>query len=70
MPTFWENIIRLIRFFVSSVTGLIFIILSPFVNLIEKRNTLYLVLILFLIILIIVYKILEQMLGINLNTNI
>nr|AOM68042.2 hypothetical protein Rhodc_008 [Rhodochaete parvula] len=70
MPTFWENIIRLIRFFLSSVTGLIFIILSPFVNLIEKRNTLYLVLILFLIILIIVYKILEQMLGINLNTNI
>jgi hypothetical protein len=30
MDDFWNNILRYSRFFISSLTGLIFVILSPF----------------------------------------
>jgi len=33
MNNFWNNILRYPRFFISSVTGLILVILTPFKNL-------------------------------------
>ena len=35
MNNFWNNIFRYPRFFISSVTGLILIILTPFKNLLK-----------------------------------
>lgn len=70
MPTFWENVLQLARFFISSVTGLIFIILSPFIAL--KRNPLFTSLLIgisFLLILFL-YQILIAMLGMNEAANI
>nr|YP_010337062.1 hypothetical protein MW574_pgp020 [Madagascaria erythrocladioides]QUE29091.1 Ycf33 [Madagascaria erythrocladioides]UNJ16647.1 hypothetical protein [Madagascaria erythrocladioides] len=65
MPTFWENVIRLMRFFLSSVTGLVFIIISPIISVKEKPILLYISLIIFIFLLIITYKVLQQMLGIE-----
>lgn len=65
MPTFWENVIRLIRFFLSSVTGLVFIIINPIVSLKEKPVFFYILLIVLIILLVATYKILQQMLGIE-----
>lgn len=39
MPTFWENVLRFPRFFISSVVGLILIIFGPFLNLLRKPQT-------------------------------
>nr|YP_010595012.1 hypothetical protein PKF95_pgp021 [Stephanopyxis turris]WAJ57747.1 hypothetical protein [Stephanopyxis turris] len=47
MNDFWNNIFRYPRFFISSFTGLILIILTPFKNLL-KTPKLRLVLFLFL----------------------
>nr|YP_010337255.1 hypothetical protein MW575_pgp020 [Pseudoerythrocladia kornmannii]QUE28335.1 Ycf33 [Pseudoerythrocladia kornmannii]UNJ16840.1 hypothetical protein [Pseudoerythrocladia kornmannii] len=65
MPTFWENVLRLIRFFLSSVTGLVFIIASPFLGLKKKPIIFGIVSMLSVIILLIVYKVLQEMLGLN-----
>jgi len=48
MNDFWNNILRYPRFFISSFTGLILIILTPFKNLL-KTSKLRLLLILFLL---------------------
>jgi len=39
MPTFWENVLRFPRFFISSVIGLILIIFGPSLNLLRKPQT-------------------------------
>ena len=39
MPTFWENVLRFPRFFISSVVGLVLIIFGPFLNLLRKPQT-------------------------------
>ena len=39
MPTFWENVLRFPRFFISSVIGLVLIIFGPFLNLLRKPQT-------------------------------
>ena len=64
MSDFWNNILRYPRFFISSLAGLIVIILEPFKNLfkIKKiRNVLTVILILFILVL---YFILKNMIGI------
>ena len=64
MNDFWNNILRYPRFFISSLTGLIIIILSPFKNLFKIRKfrvALILILILFTLTL---YTIIKSMLGI------
>lgn len=64
MNNFWLNIVRYPRFFVSSVIGLILVILTPFKNLF-KIPKLKLVLILFSILFVVLlYLILKNMLGI------
>nr|QUE29717.1 Ycf33 [Erythrotrichia carnea] len=69
MPTFWENVLQLARFFISSVTGLIFIILSPFINL--KRSPLFLIIIMgsFFLGIVSLYQVLQAMLGVNDTVN-
>lgn len=70
MPTFWENVLQLARFFISSVTGLIFIILSPFISL--KRNPTFFIIIIagFAVIIVLLYQVLQAMLGVNETINI
>nr|YP_010337317.1 hypothetical protein MW436_pgp157 [Pulvinaster venetus]UNJ16902.1 hypothetical protein [Pulvinaster venetus] len=65
MFEFWENVIRLFRFFISSLTGLILVIIKPFINLYNNPIT-FLILILGIIgTIVIVYTTLTEMLGIN-----
>lgn len=39
MPEFWENVFRFPRFFISSMLGLVFIIIGPFLNLLRRPQT-------------------------------
>ena len=39
MPTFWENLIRFPRFFISSTLGLLFIITAPLLNLLNNPKS-------------------------------
>lgn len=39
MPDFWENVLRFPRFFVSSMLGLVFTIIGPFLNLLRHPQT-------------------------------
>lgn len=63
MNNFWNNILRYPRFFISSLTGLILVILTPFQNLLKipkLRIFLFLFILLFFICL---YNILKNMIG-------
>jgi len=63
MNNFWNNIFRYPRFFISSLVGLILIILTPIKNLF-KIPKLRIFLILFLLIFFIsLYTILKNMIG-------
>jgi len=63
MNNFWTNVVRYPRFFISSMVGLILIILTPFRNLF-KTPKLRLFLILFIVGFIIgLYSILRNMVG-------
>ena len=63
MNNFWTNIIRYPRFFISSMIGLVLIILTPFKNLF-KTPKLRLILILFSLVFIgSIYFIIRNMVG-------
>jgi hypothetical protein len=63
MNNFWSNIVRYPRFFISSMIGLILIILTPFRNLF-KTPKLRLFLILFSLVFILsLYFIIRNMVG-------
>ena len=63
MNNFWNNILRYPRFFISSVTGLILVILTPFKNLF-KIPKLRIFLIVFLITFFVgLFLILRSMVG-------
>ena len=63
MNNFWTNIVRYPRFFISSMIGLILIILTPFKNLF-KTPKLRLILILFSLVFIgSIYFIIRNMVG-------
>ena len=63
MNNFWNNIFRYPRFFISSVAGLILVILTPFRNLF-KIPKLRIFLILFLLLFFIgLYVVLKNMVG-------
>jgi hypothetical protein len=64
MNDFWNNISRYPRFFISSVTGLVLIILSPFRNLLKIKKFQFILPIVFSLFLGILYKILITMTGI------
>nr|YP_009029178.1 hypothetical protein [Didymosphenia geminata]AGH28709.1 hypothetical protein [Didymosphenia geminata] len=64
MNDFWNNISRYPRFFISSVTGLILIILSPFRNLLKIKKFQFILPIVFILFIGVLYKILVTMTGI------
>jgi hypothetical protein len=64
MNNFWENIFRYPRFFITSFTGLIIIILTPFKSFF-KTSKLRFILIIFIVGgLLILYFTIKNMLGI------
>nr|YP_010537039.1 hypothetical protein OOC18_pgp017 [Ditylum brightwellii]UYC30826.1 hypothetical protein [Ditylum brightwellii] len=63
MNSFWTNILRYPRFFISSLAGLILVILTPFKNLFKtSKLRIFLILILFLF-LITLFFVLKNMVG-------
>jgi hypothetical protein len=63
MNNFWNNILRYPRFFISSVAGLIIIILTPFKNLFKVRKLRFLVILFFLLFAAILYTIISNMVA-------
>ena len=63
MNDFWNNISRYPRFFISSVAGLILVILAPFKNLFKIKKLRIFVIIGFLLSIGILYLIILNMTG-------
>ena len=63
MNDFWNNISRYPRFFISSLAGLILIILAPFQNLLKIKKLRIFVILSFLLLILILYTILKSMTG-------
>lgn len=61
MENFWNNVLRYPRFFISSVVGLITIILTPFKNLFKIRKLRIFVIGFFIIVLALLYAIIANM---------
>jgi len=63
MNDFWNNISRYPRFFISSLAGLILIILAPFKNLFKIPKFRIVLIISFVLFAILLYSILANMTG-------
>nr|YP_011005958.1 hypothetical protein V2483_pgp014 [Desmarestia aculeata]QWK43760.1 hypothetical protein [Desmarestia aculeata]WAM62962.1 hypothetical protein [Desmarestia aculeata] len=61
---FWDNLLRYPKFFISSMIGLILILLNPIINQMKKFNNKIVFLIL-IIVLIVLFYILKEMLTID-----
>lgn len=63
MNEFWNNISRYPRFFISSLAGLILVILAPFRNLFKIKSFRLVLPIIFIAFVVILSKILSSMAG-------
>jgi hypothetical protein len=63
MNNFWTNIIRYPRFFISSMIGLILIILTPFRNLFKTPKLRWILIMFSLIFILSLYFIIRTMVG-------
>lgn len=63
MSDFWNNISRYPRFFISSLAGLIFVILTPIRNLLKIQKFRPIIPIFFFLFSIILYNIIVMMTG-------
>jgi len=63
MNDFWKNISRYPRFFISSLIGLILVILTPLRNLFKIKKFRFFLPIIFILFLGILYQILTTMTG-------
>ena len=63
MNNFWTNIVRYPRFFISSMIGLILIILSPFKNLFKTPKLRWFVILFSLIFMVSLYFVIRKMVG-------
>jgi len=63
MNDFWTNILRYPRFFVSSLLGLLLVILTPFRNLFKNPQSRVFVIVLILLFGFILFLILKTMVG-------
>jgi hypothetical protein len=63
MNEFWKNILRYPRFFISSLVGLILVIISPVKNLFKIRRLRIVLLVILLSALFTLYYILRNMVG-------
>nr|YP_010282907.1 hypothetical protein MKT70_pgp128 [Nitzschia ovalis]ULD15671.1 hypothetical protein [Nitzschia ovalis] len=64
MNDFWNNIFRYPRFFISSLVGLILVILTPFRNLFKIPKFRIILIISFFLLILLLYIILKNMVGI------
>jgi hypothetical protein len=63
MNDFWNNISRYPRFFISSLAGLILVILAPFKNLFKIKKLRIFVILSFILFIGILYVIIINMVG-------
>ena len=63
MNDFWTNILRYPRFFISSLLGLLLVILTPFRNLFKNPQSRVFVIVLILLSGFILFLILKTMVG-------
>jgi len=63
MNDFWNNVSRYPRFFISSLAGLILVILTPFKNLFKIKKLRIFVIIGFVLFVAILYAIIMNMAG-------
>ena len=63
MSDFWNNISRYPRFFISSLAGLILVIISPFKNLFKIKKLRIFVILGFILFIGILYTILTSIVG-------
>jgi len=63
MNDFWNNISRYPRFFISSLAGLILVILTPFKNLFKIKKLRIVLILFFLLVIILLYTIITNMTG-------
>jgi len=63
MNDFWNNVVRYPRFFISSVAGLILIIITPFKNLFKIKKLRGLVVIGVILFIVLLYTIIANMTG-------
>jgi len=63
MNDFWTNILRYPRFFISSLVGLIVVILTPFINLFKIQKFKFISSLFVLIFILIIFMILKNMAG-------
>jgi hypothetical protein len=61
MNNFWSNVLRYPRFFISSLAGLIIIILTPLKNLFKIRKLRFLLVIFFLLVIGLLYSVIINM---------
>lgn len=64
MNDFWNNLSRYPRFFISSLAGLILVILAPFRNLFKIKKFRIVVPVLVLLFSVLLYNIISNMTGI------
>lgn len=62
---FWDNLLRYPRFFISSMLGLILILLTPIIEQLKKFNDKKIIFFFLISILITLFCILKQMLSIE-----
>jgi hypothetical protein len=63
MNDFWNNISRYPRFFISSVAGLILVILTPLKNILKIKKFQYILPLVFILFIAVLYKVLASMTG-------
>jgi len=63
MNDFWKNIARYPRFFISSLVGLILVILAPFRNLLKIKKFRFILPIVIILLFVTLYEILISMTG-------
>ena len=63
MNDFWTNILRYPRFFISSLIGLLLVILTPFRNLFKNPQSRVFLLVFLVLFLMTLYFILKSMVG-------
>jgi hypothetical protein len=63
MNNLWTNIVRYPRFFISSMVGLILVILTPFRNLFKTPKLRWFLILFSLVFIISLYSIIRNMVG-------
>lgn len=63
MNDFWNNVSRYPRFFISSLAGLVLVILTPFKNLFKIKKLRIFVVIGFVLFIVLLYAIIINMAG-------